>query len=270
LTGYLLGNVPGIIVAASAVATGVVSEAAYVGIVVRPVLRDELREATPVVPALTWREFYSFYIPLVLTSLLTLLNNPLGSAAVSRMPRSLESLAVWPVVSGLVFIFRSLGIAYNEVVVALLDEPGSSANLRRFATWLSVISTVILLLVAATPLSGLWFEQVTALDPDLAEMARTSLWFVLPLPVMSVLQSWYQGAILSGKRTRGITESVVIFLITSGAILVAGVAWGKTTGLYIGLAGLTAATLMQTAWLWVRSRSVMARVRERDVDPLTH
>src|SRR4030042_440308 len=39
LVGYLLGNVPGIIVAASAVATGVVSEAVYVGMVVRPVLR---------------------------------------------------------------------------------------------------------------------------------------------------------------------------------------------------------------------------------------
>ena len=268
LIGYLLGNVPGIIVAASAVATGVVCEAAFVGIVVRPVLRAELQEAAPVVPALAWREFFSFYIPLVLTSLLTLLYNPIGSAALGRMPRSLESLAVWPVVSGLVFIFRSLGIAYNEVVVALLDEPGSSANLRRFATWLSVISTVTLLLVAVTPLSGLWFEQVTALDPDLAEIARTGFWLVLPLPVMSVLQSWYQGAILTGKRTRGITESVVIFLVASGVTLIAGVAWGRMTGLYIGLAGLTVATLMQTAWLWVRSRPVMAWVRERDVGPL--
>ena len=55
----------------------------------RPVLRNELAAAPPVEPALTYRAFFAFYIPLVLTSLLTLLATPIGSAALSRMPRAL-------------------------------------------------------------------------------------------------------------------------------------------------------------------------------------
>jgi len=130
--GYILGNIPGIVVATGAVAAGVICEAIYIGLRSRPVIKNELRLAEPVEPPLTLMAFLKFYIPLAATSLLTLLIQPIGSAAISRMPQALESLAVWPVVIGLSFLFRSLGVAYNEVVVALLDEPGS-ASLHRTA-----------------------------------------------------------------------------------------------------------------------------------------
>ena len=58
---------------------------------------------------------------------------PIGSAALSRMPRALESLAVWPVVSGLMFMLRCPGHAYQEVVVALSDSVGAVRPLKRFA-----------------------------------------------------------------------------------------------------------------------------------------
>ena len=99
----------------------------------RPVLKNELKLAPPLPVPLTFAAFLDFYIPLALTSLLNLLVQPIGSAAVSRMPRPIESLAAWSVVSGLIFMLRSPGIAFNEVVVALLDRPRSSASLWRFA-----------------------------------------------------------------------------------------------------------------------------------------
>lgn len=261
---FLLGNIPGIVAASGAVAAGVVCEAVYAGLAVRPVLNSALRGAPPVESVLTWQAFYSFYIPLALTSLLSLLANPIGSAALSRMPLALESLAVWPVVTGLVFIFRSLGIAFNEVVVALLDEAGSSAMLRRFNLILSLATTVGLFLIAATPLSEIYFTRFTALSPELARLAQTGLWLALPLPALSVIQSWYQGAILFGRKTQAITESVIIFLITSGAVLGLGVAWGGTSGLNIGLAAISLSVLTQTAWLGYRSRGVREQVFVRD------
>ena len=38
-TGFLIHTIPGIVVATSAVAMGVIAEAIYIGLVVRPVLR---------------------------------------------------------------------------------------------------------------------------------------------------------------------------------------------------------------------------------------
>jgi hypothetical protein len=264
IMGYRIGSIPGIIVASAALASGVICEALYAGWVVRPVVAGELKQASPVEPALTWHAFFAFYIPLAMTSLITLLANPIGSAALSRMPEPLISLAVWPVVTGVLFMFRSLGVAFNEVVVALLDEPHSSHNLRIFANWLIGTSTAALALVAFTPLARLYFDQIAALQPDLVKLAQIGLWFTLPLPALSVLQSWYQGAILWGRRTRAITEAVGIYLLTSTLSLTAGVVWGQTIGLYIGLASLTLSTIAQTLWLWQRSRSVIQQVQQRD------
>ncbi len=261
--GYLIGTIPGIAVGTAAVAAGVMSEALYVGLSVRPILRNELRQAPPVVPTLTWRGFLAFYVPLALTSLINLLVQPIGSAALSRMPMALASLAVWPVVSGLSFMFRSFGVAYNEVVVALLDGPQTAAQLRRFALWMALGTTALLALVIATPLAYLWLRRVSALSAELTELARPALWLLLPLPALTVMQNWYQGVIVSSRRTQGITEAIVVFLTTCAAILWSGVAWGRAPGLHVGLAAFTIATSAQTGWLWLRSRPAMHALHVR-------
>jgi len=261
--GYLIGTIPGIVVATSAVAVGVVSEAIYVGLRVRPVLRRQLRPAASVAQPVTTRVFLEFYVPLAMTSLLMLLVQPIGSAALSRMPRALESLAVWPVVSGLIFLLRSLGVAYNETVIALLDEAGAVSSLRRFAAYLSLVTTLLLLFVTATPLAMFWLAGVSALGPELAALAHLGLWLALPMPGLSVLQSWYQGALVHSRRTRGITEAVAIFLLLCSGTLGIGVVWGQVPGLYVGLTAFTVATLLQTGWLWFRSRPALRAVASR-------
>jgi hypothetical protein len=184
------------------------------------------------------------------------------------MPNALESLAAWPVISGLIFMLRSIGVAYNEVVVALLDEPRSASSLRRFAAILVGLTTLLLLLVTATPLAGVWFGRVSALSPSLASLAQQAMWLALPIPAMNVLQSWYQGALVHHRRTRAISEAVGVFLLVSSAVLWAGVAWGQAAGLYVGLVAFTLSNLAQTVWLWVRSRSVMRRLHTRDAQDL--
>lgn len=255
-TGYLLGRLPGIVVAVSAVTSGVVCEAIYAGWCVRPVLRSELRPSPVVEPPLSTRDFLSFYVPLALTSLLYLLVEPIGAAAMSRMPRPLASLAVWPVMYGLVFIIEALGIAYQEVVVALLPRPGASRPLARFAALLATANALLLLLVAATPLSRLWFESAMALAPDLVLLARRAIWLAVPVPALAVLQSWLQGTLVHRERTRGIIEAVAIFLLAISAVYVFAVRWGKLTGIYVSLFALVIGIALQVAWLRHRSGSL--------------
>jgi len=263
VVGYLL-KLPGIVVATTAVAASVTAEAIYIGFRVQPVLRAELKPAPVIKPALTYRAFSAFYFPLVMTSLLTLLIQPLGSAALGRMPLALESLAVWPVVSGFIFMLRSMGVAFNEVVVALVDEPRSTRSLRRFTIILSSVTTAIIVLIAATPLSRLWLQDISALPPALFILARNGLWIGLLLPGLNALQSWYQGVLLNSGKTRGISEAVAIFLTVTGLVLWGGVAWGKMTGLYVGLIAFSAGMFFQTVWLWVRSRPIMYALCKRD------
>jgi hypothetical protein len=263
--GYWIGSLPGIVVGTAAVAAGVISEAIYAGLRVHPVLRDRVRPAPPQEVPLTMARFIEFYLPLSATPLILFLAMPMTSAAMSRMPRPLDSLAAWPVVSGLVFTLRSAGFALNEVVVSLLDHPGAVAALRRFTFALAAVASALLLVVAATPLAGVWFGRVSALAPDLERLARASLWVALLLPGLSALMSLYQGAIVHSRRTGGITEAVLIYLASSAALLFAGVALAPGPGLFTAFGAMVLASIAQVAWLRYRARATMAELERAPV-----
>ena len=161
-------------------------------------------------------------------------------------------------------MLRSLGIAFNEVVVALLDKPLSTSALWQFAKTLAIGTTLFQLIMVVTPLAGIWFGKISALPSNLSEMATLGLWFALPMPAMAALQSWYQGSILQSRKTRGIPEAVVIFLVTVALILGIGITLNSITGLFVGLIAFSAAMFMQTIWLWYRSRPALQATFNRD------
>lgn len=264
LAGYLLKSVDGIIVATAATAAGVMGEALYVAFRVRPVLHRQLPKTSKGDYLFTYRDFFRFYIPLSLTSVILLGSRPILSAGISRMPDAIDSLAVLPVITGLTFLLRSAGVAFNEVVIAHLDNPGATQPLRRFAAGLMVATSGSLLLIAATPLAGVWFGTVTGLAPRLVELAQKGLLLAIPLPAFAVAQSWNQGIILQSKRTHSITEAVLIYLVASIGILWTGVWTGRFTGVYVGILSMTAGEGVRTLWLWLRSRKARYALYERD------
>ena len=76
------------------------------------------------------------------------------------------------------------------------------------------------------------------------------------MPGSAAAQSWFQGKLVSVRRTRGITEAVGVYLVGNAVVLAAGLVWGKMTGLYVGLVAVATGTVLQIGWLWFRSRRV--------------
>ncbi len=261
--GMTVLKLPGTTLACMAVMAGVLSEAAYAGLCVRPVLRDELPRE-PLGQPLSGKSFLRFYVPLSLTSLIFMGIRPILSAAVGRMPNALDSLAVVPVVNGLVFLFRSVGAAYNEVVIAHLDRPGSSVVLARFARRIGIATTLGLAVVTATPLARVWFGTISGLDGSLMELARSTLWITLLLPGLAAMQSFLQGIIVHSRRTRGVTEAVFVYLASSVVILGIGVAWGGASGAFLAMASIAVGEILRTSWFVWRSREPRRLLRERD------
>jgi hypothetical protein len=260
------GIFSGIVVGTSAIAAGVISEALFVGLAVRSTIARDLPERDPRAKELNVRTFLRFYVPLAMTPVLALVALPIGSAAISRMPRALESLAVWPVINGLTFTLRSVGFAYNEVVVANLEGPRTVGPLVRFAGLLGTATSLVLALIAATPLSDLWFRTVSGLPDHLALLAGVAIWIPVLTPGLSVFMSWYQGVLVSTHRTRGITEAVALYLGVAGIVYGIGIGAAGPPGLYFGIGGMTAGMLAQTGWLAVRARAAFSEI-ERRGDP---
>jgi hypothetical protein len=256
LSGLVLDLFSGIVVATVAMSTGVMVEAGFMLLFVRPLLKD-LKENSPhPVAPLTLKQLGAFYWPLAFTPLITLATLPLVSAAISRMPHALESLAVWPVLGGLSFVFRSVGFAMQEVVVALYDRPHFFEPLKQFVRLISLGTSGTLLLVAATPMSTVWFAWVAALPPDLFALASSALWLVVIFPAFSPWESFYQGQLVRHGLTTRITQAVCLYLAGSSFLLLAGVLYGQVTGLYVGLAAVITGLGIQMWWLWKHSRGV--------------
>ena len=256
----LAGVRDGVVLATVIFTSGIVSEAIYSGLRVRPVL-PELRGAPPAAQMVTLKGFTKFYVPLVLTSLLMLIVQPMGTAALSRMPHPLESLAVWPVVNSLLILFTSAGTAFTEAVVVLLERPRAVFALHRFTLRMATIMVGLLLLMNATPLAHIWFDRVAALPDAMAPQATWAMWIGLLVPGMAFLQSWHTGALVNLRQTRAVTESVAASLIMHGGILYLGVLWGEAPGLYVGIVGLVAGHAARTLWLFIRTRSAMRKLR---------
>lgn len=252
--GVVVNIFPGIVVATVAMSSGVIVEAGFILLFVRPVLKDLKEKHPSQASPLTLRQLVAFYWPLAFTPLITLATLPIISAAISRMPQALESLAVWPVLGGLSFVFRSVGFAMQEVVVALYDQPQFLAPLRRFVGVVSLTTSGTLLLVAATPISTVWFEWVAALTTELSALASTALWLIVIFPAFSPWESFFQGELVHRGLTTYITQAVCLYLIGICLVLLGGVLLGKVTGLYVGLLAMIAGLGIQIWWLWKHCR----------------
>ena len=251
--GILTKAIPGTVLAGLAQGLGVSSEAIFAGLRIRKVT-PKIKQAPAAESPLTFKRFSSFYIPLALTSSLWLLWQPLISGAISRMPNPLESLAVWSVVTGLLFMFRSPGVAYNEAVVALLEFPCAFKVLKKFSKIASLVTLTLALVFAITPLSRLWFTYVANLKPTLVSVAVIAVMLGLPLTFVSIYISFYQGIIVFKEKTGPVAEAVVVFLISMLIVLVIGVTTGAFPGVFIASAAYSVAHLAQGVWLMFRSQ----------------
>jgi progressive ankylosis protein len=180
---------------------------------------------------------FRFYYPLALTSLIGLTVQPMLTFFMGRAPSPVESLAVFPVVHALSFLFSALGLSYQEAAIALLGRRSEhAAPLARFGLGLGLLASGGLALVAFTPLARFWFETVSGLPPELAAMAFTPARIAAALPLLSVALSFERALLVQARTTRPITLATAIELVAIGSLFPL-FGWG------LGLMGVTAALL---------------------------
>ncbi|MCH2139005.1 MAG: hypothetical protein MK074_08150 [Phycisphaerales bacterium] len=254
LTVLALMDASGIVVACGALSVGVLTEAAWARWAARHIVRDILPAATDPSAARSLGKLVVFYLPLALTPMLVLLAQPLGTAGMTRMPEAIASMAVWAPLNGLVFLTRSSGMAFNEVVIAHHHEAQWPAALRRFGHGMGALWSCALACISVPALGLLWFGTVQGLDPALCELGSSALWLAIPIPWLTFVQSLYQGQLVAAGRTGAVTIAVGLYLGLTGLVIAAGVLHGGFSGLVVVVTATTAGNGLQALWLWHRAR----------------
>jgi hypothetical protein len=209
---YRVPGLEGVWIGAAALSAGVIVEAVAARAMARRIIRKLL--ATPrsaEVEALSYREITTFYYPLALTTFLSIGLLPVVTFFMGHSRDSLSSLAVLPVVSSLVFLFRALGLAYQEVGIVLLgDRQEGYPALRQFTALLGVSVVTGLALIAWTPLATVWYERISGLSTELTAFALLPTRLMVIIPGLTVLLSFQRAVLVNFKATRQITWAAVI------------------------------------------------------------
>ena len=129
-------------------------------------------------------------------------SGPLVTFGLGRGRAPLASLAVWPVVNSTVFLFRSGGVAFQEVAIALGGgPPDNERQVRRTGNWLGALASLALATLAFSPLEAFWFQRVSGLAADLASFSTWPLRILVLLPALEFVLSIQRARWIVARRT---------------------------------------------------------------------
>ena len=251
-------ELPGVINGTTALMAGVIAEALYATVVIRPLLQNELGPHVPASPEepLTYRELFWFHLPLAGTSLLLLLVQPMVTFSLARLDRPTESLAAWPVVFQIMLMARAVALALPEAVIALTKGPESFRPVRRFSFNLTLAITLLMGLFIVTPAARFYLFVVQDMTDDVGVLAQTSLIYFLLLPGLTTIASWLRGLLINQRSTSDVNIGMGVNMVITAVVLGIGL-WGRMPGLPTAAVALVAALICEIVFLGWRTQRVI-------------
>jgi hypothetical protein len=242
------GTVPGVQVAAWAMMAAVLTEAVATTLFARPIIRrDVLSIVSPnngAAPPLTQHAIWRFHAPLAATTLLTLLAQPLTSAALARLPDPRATLAAWPVVYMMLLVLRGGGLALQEITVARAKTDTPPATLRDFALLVGGVTSLLTAGIAFTPLLDVYLFRVLDLPAALGPLVRTGMADGLLLPFVTALASHARGLLVAAGATKVVYQAMGVSLGVQVALLTAGVIL-RLPGMAVAAGAFTLAAIVE-------------------------
>jgi hypothetical protein len=254
-------QVSGVMVGACTWMAGVTSELIYACWAARPTVSRFLSgPSDPGQPPLSYHEIIRYHAPLAASSMLALLVQPLIGAGLARMAFAEENLAAWPVIFGLYLLFRSLGFALPEVVIALLKKPGDVLPIRRFCFNVAAVSTLVMALLAYTPLLELYLGYVAGITPELIRFIIPGVTLGILIPLLAGIQCWFRGLLMLVKATNDVYRGMGLNLGITALALFLGVI-SQAPGITASTIAFTLGMVAETLYLWWRVNPVQSRLR---------
>ncbi len=258
IVGGYFHILPGAPLAGMALIAGVFTGAVVSYYYARPILRGPLSQLEPASDRLSLRYLIRFYVPLAMTNVINFIGQPILAFGLSRGRFPIESLALWPVLNSLAFLFRSIGFAYQEVVIALLHRPNATV-LRRFAWTAGGVAGLALVVVSLTPLNTLWYGKISGLTADLVALSSWPTLLIAPTALLAFVVSWQRGVIVVARRTRLITLGVMVNIGVLVLAMMAGLQWLHLPGIEIAAGVFTLAVISESLFLGSQTRVLTVR-----------
>ncbi len=167
---------------------------------------------------LTLKSIWDYSMPMMLAAIVSQIMMPLGSVILFRLPQSQFSLVVWPAVSGLLQLLRTIGFSLLELVASCGDNSKNRATILKYSNRFSILIFFFLLLLILTGIGKSYFSFFGGLEQDYANFASLTLAFGILYPSIE-MRLWYLTGIAYATKNTKFTAQATFVAVALGLAL---------------------------------------------------
>lgn len=178
-------------------------------IAAKPVPQDKPKQARGV----SFGRQARFFLPLTITSVLTLLTHSLFNAGLARLPSPEVLLAAFAVAKSVMHVLESPVMMVRQTVAALVENAESYTTVRRFS--LAIVAMVVTFFaVVVLSGAGRWILQsVMGLTGDTLEASEIILHVFIVFPAAATARNFLQGLLIKFQATPVLTAATAIRIV---------------------------------------------------------
>ncbi len=229
---------------AMASSLGMVAEALMARLFSGAILR-ELREQDGSGTQPSFTVIAKFYYPLAVSSTVLLFAPMLESFFLARGQNSLSSLALLPVLNGILNPFSWAAFAMQDTYLAISKEGVDHAReLRRFAQILSAVIGGAFCFFTLGGIAPLWFHRVSGIDPELIPLAVHAAVYLTPIPALGVFKAYQRGRMIEAHQTGAVLVIEFFDVLFFAGFLFYGIIVAGSTGLIVVAVGYSLSAIV--------------------------
>lgn len=190
------------------------------------------------------REIALFFFPLLLNVQLMSISHTVINGALARLEDYVTALAGFSVAMVIHLFIASPSYQNHTVAIAMVRGRRSLRGVLLFVLLVAGYVSLMLGLIAFTPLGDLVLERILSTPPQVAQETRNALHLLVLLPVFTGLRGLCQGLVIQARRTALVSLATGVRVAILCLLLVLGHGW--FSGAALGAFGLVGCIMVET------------------------
>ena len=194
-----------------------------------------------------------FYVPLLVQAFSQCLTYPLVAAIVSHGPLGVDTLTAFAQGQTVMFLIGAIGGGLVMTGMVFARTRAGYQNFIRLNAWMMAALLAIQALAALPPFDALIFRRLLNLPSDLAEIARQTLLWGIPLQATFFVRNVPLVILFNARASAAANNAtfirILLTILASYVFVMAG--W---TGAMWGLVAMTIPTFAELAFTWLFAR----------------
>ena len=201
---------------------------------------------------LTQKDVALFFFPLLLNVQLMSVSHSIINAGLARLEDAVVLLAGFSVALVLHLFVASPSYQNHTITIAMVRGRKSLIAMTMFvfliATWVSIL----LALLAFSPVGSFVLDRVLGVSPEVAKGAREALALLVFLPFVTGLRGLFQGLVIRARRTGLVSLATAVRIVMLFAYLWIGQLWfaGTRVAAFALLGCVGTETLVMAYFAW--------------------